>query len=567
MKHRPTVGRWRRLGVAATAATVALFITSCTATSDEPVSTDANGTGAKDTIVVVTPDQATNVIRDFKYTGGTDNDDVTYNLHAQLIKKPYIDVPADNGHIEDANAQIQNLYEFEPYLADSYEISEDGRTITFNLKSGLLSQQGNELTADDVLWSFERKLKTEGNGLTTNYSPMLTDLNQIQKIDDYTVSFTVEKPGYMYPLMANLADHVGSIMDSDYLKENATPEDPYAVQWSIADLMRGNQGFGAYMIESVIPDQEIVLTANPNYVFGEPEITKIVRRVVPDAATRYNMLVNGDADVALGLRPSDQAELLQKDGYLVPVTTSNKYQHIVLNTQLAPFDDERVRQALAYAMPYDDLINNVWFQRAYDYRHLLDDGLPGYDNSAMTEYEYDPEKAKELLSEAGYPDGVSFTLSLANDIPTDQQSAVLMQQAAAEAGFTIDLQELSSAQMFSDGREGKLQAYTTLGNVVTMSPSNQLSLLTNPGGGSNHSFWSGPEFDEFRAVLQEALDSGDALSEDAVEKYTEAETMFIDAAPYIFFSRVMPTMAFKGDVDGFAQRTDGRIDYSNLTIR
>lgn len=553
LDHRPP---WRSLRSGARFAALflglALVLQACSGNGG------ASG-GPRDTIVVVTPDQASNLVRDFGFTAGSDNQEVTNSLHAQLIRKPYVEE-------EGANVLVQDLYDFEPFLAEDYDVSEDGLTYTFYLREGVLSQQGNELDADDVIWSFKRKFETEGSGMPGFYAPMLYDIDeQIQKIDDYTVSFTVDRAGHGFTLLGNLAENIGSIYDSEYLQEHATPDDPYAVAWGVEDIMRSNVGFGAYMIESFTPDQEIVMVANPNYVEGELDIQRIVRRVVPDAATRANMLVSGDADIAMDLRPADQAGFEDNPDVFTPVASSNLYQSLTLNTQLAPFDQLEVRQALAHAIPYDDIVDDIYQGRAYFYPHLLDDQAPHYDGSMLPEYSYDPERAAQLLEDAGHSDGVSFTLTVPNATPALQDSAVLIAAAAAEAGFDISISEVPSAQVFTEGLEGRLQASMNLGSAVTMSPPYQLTLLTQPGGGSNTSFWSGPSFDDFQAVMDAAQDAGDVLGPEAAAGWSEAEAMFIENAGVIFMARVMAPYSFRSDVEGYAQRTDRRIDYAFIS--
>lgn len=527
----------------------ALVLSAC---ADSGASSSGGLEGGE--IIVVTPDQATNVVRDYGYTAGTDNQDVTNNLHAQLIKKPYIEEAG-------SNSVVQDLYNFDPYLAESYEVSEDMLTYTFHLREGVLSQQGNELTADDILWSFERKFATPGGGMAGYYKPMLTDpASQITKIDDYTVSFTVEKAGYGLTLLAVLAENIGSVYDSDYLKKNATPEDPYAVDWGTKDMLRGNFGYGAYMLESVTPGQEIVMIANPNFVLEEPDVQRIIRRVVADAATRANMVKRGDADIALALRATDQQAMQNDDSVFIPTTSSNSYLLFSMNTTKAPFDDVRVRQAMAYAIPYEQIISDVFFGRAYKYNHVLDDTAPNWNGDNLPAFDFDPAKAKKLLAEAGL-DALTFTLSVNNQLPAAQDTAIQIQSYAKEAGITVNLQELPAAQLNKDNLDGKLQAGLSSGAAVTMTPPYSLQLLTQPGGGSNIALWDDPEF---MKMIYDGLDAGDALSPEAGVYWTAAEERMTEQAPYVFIARLRPSVAMNPSITGYAQRTDFRIDYSNM---
>ncbi|PRY11195.1 ABC transporter substrate-binding protein [Kineococcus rhizosphaerae] len=532
----------------------AVGVGALSACSDEAPANGSGAAAARTEIVVVTPDQASNVVRDYGYTAGTDNQDVTNNLHAQLLRKPYV---------EDGNALNQDLYTFDPYLAESYETSPDGLTFTFHLKQGVVSQQGNPLTADDVLWSFERKFATPGGGMAGYYKPMLTDpATQIRKVDDHTVTFTVVKAGYGLTLLANLAENIGSIYDSTYLKANATPADPYAVQWGVADMMRGNFGFGAYKLQSVTAGQEIVMVSNPDFVLGAPHVTKMTRRLVEDAATRANMVKQGDADVALGLRPSDQKALEADDSVLVPDTKTNSYLLMAMNTTRAPFDDPAVRYAMSFAVPYGQIISDVYSDRAYQYNHILDDTAPGYDDSKLPEFTFDPGHAKELLAAAGVND-LSFTLSVNNQLPSVQDTAIQIQSALADAGITVKIAELPAAQLNQDSLDGKLEASLAVGAAVTNTPPYMLSLLTQPGGGSNTALWNDPPF---LAEVAAGLDAGDALGAPAMTHWQTAELRMVTQAPYVMIARVKPAAVLRADIHGFAQRTDFRIDYSNLEI-
>lgn len=555
MSAPPRPGRLRRL-TRVVVATLALGLVAAGCADSGGASADG---ATRDTVVVVSADQASNVVRDYAFTAGTDNQEVTNSLHAQLIRKPYVDE-------EGANVQVQDLYHFEPFLAESYDTSADGKVFTFHLRQGLLSQQGNELTSADVVWSFQRKFATKGGGMAGYYAPMLTDVDrQIQAVDKYTVTFTIDQPGYGFTLLGNLAENIGSIYDSTYLEQHATAEDPYAVAWGVSDMLNGNVGFGPYMLQSVTPDQEIVMVANPNYVFGPLPIQTIIRRVVPDAATRANMLSTGDADVALDLRPADQADMASNPDVFTPTATSNLYHSLTMNTTVAPFDKPEVRQALAYAIPYDRIVDDVYKGRAYPYEHLLDDKAPYYDASQLPAYSYDPEKAKALLAQAGLTAPVAFTLTVSNATPSIQDTAVVFAAAAKEAGFDVTISELPAAQVTTDGLAGKLQASMGTGSAVTMSPPYQLSLITNPGGGSNTAFWSGPTYDAFAAVLKQGLASTDAIGPESGPLWSKAEGMMLRDGGTLFIARVMSPYSMRSDVHGYAQRTDRRIDYSVVT--
>jgi len=150
-----------------------------------------------------------------------------------------------------------------------------------------------------------------------------------------------------------------------------------------------------------------------------------------------------------------------------------------------------------------------------------------------------------------------------NGVPSVQDTAIQIQSAAAEAGITVTIAELPAAQVNQDALDGKLDAALSQGSSVTMTPPYSLQLLTQPGGGSNIALWDDPEFS---GLVAQGLDAGDALSPEAGEFWSAAELRMVTQAPYVMIARIRPAQALAADIEGFAQRTDFRIDYSHLTF-
>ncbi|MGE3622059.1 MAG: ABC transporter substrate-binding protein, partial [Acidimicrobiia bacterium] len=375
---------------------------------DEPAGGGGTATGedggeaaALEEIVVASAALPTSFAPDGGAGGVLENITWRRNGGAGLVRNVY--VPQDDGSFD------QDSYEYEGYLAESWDVSEDGKVYTFHLREGVVSSNGNELDADDVLWSYERKFNAPTATVKAISFPILTDLSQIQKVDQYTVTFTLEKAGYGFTLLGLLGQGNGDIYDSDYLKEHVTADDPYAVEFSKTN---GNYGFGPYIIESFTPGQEMVWRSNPDHVLGEPAIKKITFRVVTDPASRANALRTGDVDVAEVLRPVDQVELAASGAGKSFSFETNAYNMAILVTTHPPFDDMAVRQAFAYAVPYQQIVDDVYRGRALPAVGFLNPLAPGYTDEGLPRYEYDPDKAKEMLEEAGHPNGVSFTLTV-----------------------------------------------------------------------------------------------------------------------------------------------------------
>ncbi len=234
---------------------------------------------------------------------GYENMEFNNNVQACLIRNPYVTSSRD------AKALTQDNYKFEGVLAESYDVSSDGLEYTFKLRQGVLSQQGNPFTADDVLFSYQRKWHSTSITPFVS-SPAITDPSkQFTKVDDNTVKITVDRKSDGFTLLALLANVTAEIYDSTYLKKYATKSDPYGLTISNT---KANFGYGAYMLDSYTPGQQMILVANPHFALGEPKIKKVIQRVVADGGTRANILQQGAVDIAVQLRPEDVASFAEQ---------------------------------------------------------------------------------------------------------------------------------------------------------------------------------------------------------------------------------------------------------------
>lgn len=544
--------RLNRIVALGTLAVLALVVAACGSSDTEGSSTSGDG-AATDNLTIVMPDS--NIV--WAVDAGFGGLEPSMNTQATLIRKPYV----QSGGSE---ALQQDVYNYEGYLAEGYEVSEDGLTYTFKLKDAV-SAAGNRLTADDVLWSYERKFATATSVSPPLMAPSITDpASQIKKIDDSTVSFTLPHAGLSATFLALTADLTSYIYDSTLLKQHVTPDDPYAVEWSNA--WDSNYGFGPYRVQSHQQGVQTVLEARSDFVLGEPPIKTITLKVVADAGTRANAVKNGDADVAVGILPSDSADLKSDPNVFVPVVDNpNNYLMMPLVTNKPPFDDVEVRRAMAYAVPYDEILENVY--RGQGLRQgpsfLLRDA-PGYDDSGFPDYRYDPARAKQILTDAGYPDGVDFTLAVGPVDPDSREAAVQIQTFAKEAGFDITIDQQPAAA-FNAQRSGHTsQAFILRDYAITLSPPYQLLVYTAPGSTNNFADW---EYEPF----YDALDAGnalpDALSEEGGKAWNAAERIYLEQSPIVFINQVQPAVVLSSGVTGYAWRSDNWLDYSLFSFK
>jgi peptide/nickel transport system substrate-binding protein len=553
--HRPPRRRTRRPGgVRAMLAVtvVALAVTACGAGAASTAGTNST------TLVVTSAGLPSTFAFDGAAPGGYENLEFGVNTQLGLVRHPYVEDAKSGG-------LVQSLYEYAPALAKSYDTSADGLTYTFHLAPDVKSFAGNPLTADDVVWSWQRKFKAETGVTKYIQDPVVTDPDmQVAKVDPMTVSFTVTKPGYGFTLLSLLANVTGYVYDSTLLKQHATGTDPFAVAWS---LENPNIGFGAYQRSSFTPGTEMVLEANPNYPLKAPAYKKVIFRVSADPGTRANTVKRGDANIAVQLRASDQADMASAPGvkvYTFPST--NMITFLTMDTTRAPFDDVRVRQALELAVPYQQIVDNVYRGRAILTKGLLDPGAPNYSDSGLTAPKYDTAAAKALLAAAGHPDGVEFALTVSNSVPDVEQAAIQVQSFAAEGGFKISIDKQPAASVSEGITSRKFPAFMWRDMAISGSPQYELGLFYKEGDGgkaaaTNSSGWVD---DTYLATVDQGAALAEAMGQEAGVSWNAAEQITDKATPQILVARVQPQNAFRSNIKGVANRLDNDIDFAVL---
>jgi peptide/nickel transport system substrate-binding protein len=534
----------------AAAAAGALMLAACGSGAADTKASDTNA--ASDTLVVVTPDTSLVWTKDFRGFGG---DEALNNTGATLLRKPYIKSSTSDSYQQDVN-------KFEPYLASSYQVSPDGLTYTFALRDAI-SAAGNHLTVDDVLWSYERKFATPTSPTPGVSAPVITDpARQFKKIDAHTFTITIARKGYGLTLLALLADLTAQIYDSTLLKAHVSASDPYAVAWSENNP---NFGFGPYTVKSFQPGVQAVLTAYDKFVLGPPAIKNIILKVIPDAGTRANTVRNGDASVAEAVLPADLVTLKQgKDTKIATVDDPNARVTLPLVTNKAPFNNILIRQAFAWAVPYQQIVDNVYHGLAIRRGSgLLRQDAPGYDGSGLTDFAFNPAKAKELLAQAGMPNGVSFTLTVSASEPDMQEAAIQIQTFAKQAGFDITITKVPAAQMATGRDTHTFQSFITRDSAFVLTPSYELAVYTSPTGGNNIADWKDPRF---QAALAAGNAADNPVSPAAGKLWNSAERILVNDAPIVFVAQIQPGVAMRSNVQGYAWRSDQTIDFSRMSF-
>jgi peptide/nickel transport system substrate-binding protein len=312
---------------------------------------------------------------------------------------------------------------FEKILADNYVVSKDGLTWTFELKKGVKFQTGNELTAEAAKASIERTMK-RGKGAAFIWD----SVKEINAKDKYTLEFVLKYPA---PL-----DTVVSSGYAAYIFDAKVAEEKGGEKW----FNEGNTaGTGPYKPEKWERGSQLILTAFDQYwgKWKSNNYQKVVFKTIPEANTRLQMVKGGDLQFVDQL-PNELIKSLDGVNNISVVETESFQQLIMqLNTQKAPLNNPKVRQAIAYAIPYEKIIKNVLGNMATQSHGNIPKGLWGYDESLL-QYHQDLDKAKQLLKEAGVTGG-KLTLTYSSSDEEQRQIAELYKIEFAKIGFDVEL--------------------------------------------------------------------------------------------------------------------------------
>ncbi len=338
-----------------------------------------------------------------------------------------------------ANGKLEvDPSKIEPHLAESWTVSPDGKTYTFKLKRNVRSPFGNELTAQDIVWTYEKSAVQKRTG---QFMRTAARIDKIEAVSKYEVRYTLSDANRIF--LGALTLHLPAIFDSVEAKKHATPEDPYATKW----LALNTAGFGPYHLQTLQGGQQAVFVVNPNYAFKKPYYTKMIWREVPSPATRVALIRTGQVQYAEQI-PFQQLTALRADNSVkVESVPGFGGATVRMNPRYPPFDKVKVRQAVAYATDYAAIGEAVFLGQGTRSRSMLNSPIAGAVNAYK--YETDYNKAKQLLAEAGYPNGVDVTLEYSTNWWWEEPLVLQMQASLAKAGIRVTPKRIPSTEMLA----------------------------------------------------------------------------------------------------------------------
>ncbi len=466
----------------------------------------------------------------------------------------------------DANIPIYNgLVQFElgstkviPALAESWDLSEDGKVLTFHLRKGVKFHSNKSFTptrdfnADDVLFSFNRMWKTDHpyHAISDAKYDYFNDLDMpqllksIEKIDDYTVRFTLTRAEA--PLLANMAMQFAYILSAEYgdfLLKAGKPE----------RIDHEPIGTGPFMLETYQKDSMIRYKAFDDYWGGRQKLDRLVFSIVRDPTVRYAKLKKGECQVMAYPNPSDVAAM-KKDPNLQVLERENlNISYLSLNTSQKPFDDKRVRQAINMAIDKKAIIDSVYQGMAVAAKNPIPPAMWSY-NTAITDYAYDPEKAKALLAEAGFPNGFETELwampvSRAY-LPDGRKAAELIQADLAKIGIKAKIVSYEWGEYRKRLQDGEHTMALFGWNSDNGDPDNFMGVLLGctaaRKGGNNIAKWCNKDFDLLITRAKEVSDIGERS-----RLYEDAQAIFHEEAPWVPLAHSVTVAPMSKKVKGY----------------
>ena len=443
-----------------------------------------------------------------------------------------------------------------PSLAESWEISDDNKVITFTLRDGLAHPSGNPVTAHDMEWSMKRVLELEfGNAASlTQWGFTKENMDDaFQALDDKTFQVTLQDP---YPpgliMLAVMTGRVAMALDSEFLK-------PQEVDGDRANgyLTTNTACVGPYHLRQWDAGEVAVLEVNSDYWGGQPAMRRIIVRHVPEASAQRLLIEKGDIDVARDIStPNDLAELETSDDIIIDSKLRHQLTYWGFNNADPILGNDTVREAMRYLIDYDGLHRTVMKYTGVPRNTMIPIGAFGaLDEDEGAPYSLDLDKARTLLDEAGHGDGFPIRLFIGS-APLSPALAQHIQENAAKVGIEISIEQMANAELFSRFRgrdfDTVMLAWSTglpdahgmaARHAVNPDNSDEARLTMYPT-------WRASWFrEEFNALIDEAVFETDP--DRRLELYREIQLRHMKEGPFAYMFQQRQNIVLRNEVTAY----------------
>jgi len=429
----------------------------------------------------------------------------------------------------------------EPALAESWTVSPDAKTYTFKLRQGVKFHDGGDFNAESVKFNFDRVTQKDHPYANTGPFPFVFTLGPIEKtevIDPYTVVLHLSAP--YAPMLTMLAGAIGGLAGIS----------PAAVKQFGKDFARHGGGTGPFKFALWESGQRFVLEANPAWWGGKVALAGLVYRPIVDENARVSEMLSGGTDITIEVPPDNIATFTASKNFTYYEQPGPHLWYLMLNCKEKPFDDKKVRQAANYAINKDALVSEILKGTATVAAGITPPAFSWAHDNDLKPYPYDPAKAKALLAEAGYPNGVDVTFYVTESgsgmlSPILMGTAIQADLAAVGIRAKIETYEWNTfLGKIIPGMEGKAQIAEL--SFMTQDPDMHPFLALHTGAPVNSGRYSNPEVDK----LIDAARAEPDQSKRAV-LYKAMQDKIADDAPWVFVCNWKQNAVSSAAVKGF----------------
>ncbi len=450
------------------------------------------------------------------------------------------------GTIEKDGQTMANPEDIQPSIAKSWTVSDDGLEYVFTLDERAMFANGDPVTADAVIFSLDRMSKSA----TSSFLFKLTKITDMEKVDDYTVKFTLSTPCAIFFKLLQM--HLFSIINPNEL-DGKTPEEVDAY------LKNTTAGSGAFSCEKWDAATEGIFNGRADYWKGAVPLTKVTLKFIPEASSRVLLADKGDVDIAMTIPAKDLTTLLANNKLDVRTYETNRIVYLSLNNTIAPFDNPKVRQAINYAIPYDSLVEDVMYGKAKRLPNYVPSAMPGYIPTTEPMYMQDLEKAKALLAEAGFKDGFEFTLTVSIGNQDWEDSAIVIQSELAKIGVKVNIDKMERSQYLEIVMAKKAQAAVASYSAFVNDPGYFFGNLLYSKGEYNYGAYASARVDAIWDASEVEKDMAKRM-----EAYKEAQAVVLEDAPWAPLYEYQDIVVLNQNVKDFIYYPDGALRFFTI---
>lgn len=454
-----------------------------------------------------------------------------------------------------------------PKLAKDWDVSEDGKTWTFYLQEGVKFHDGTDFNAEAVVYNFERMMDPEHparhdgsysvyRGMFNGFKGEGSSIEEVNVVEENTVEFKLAEPQATF--LANLGMHAFGIISPAALEEYGEKINQNAV------------GTGPFKFESWTPNDSITVIKNEDYWVPDlPKLGKLIYKVIPDNSARLTALKNGELDIMVSLNPSDLESVEADSSLKVVLRQPLNVGYLSINNTKEPFNNPKVRQAINHAVDKQGIADAYFYGLAEPVKNMLPSDSWAY-NDDIEDYEYDLDKAKALLAEAGYPDGfnLEFTVTANSRIYMQQPTKMVeaMKSSFEKIGINVKVVTLEWPTFLEHIRNGD-HSIALIGWVgdngdpdnflySTLSKNNAVK-----GSAQNHTFYINDEVSDLLMQAKFVIDQ-----EERTEMYKKAQELIHEDAPMATLVEVKEAVVTGNYVNGYTPHPTGAENMYEVTI-